>query len=133
MLGEKRWETWSSVGAVGRDLRGLGNFAESAQYFNEAIPRCSELLGTDHPEVVRMKMDYASTLRRLGRLEEARDLAEECFALNLGRYGGQHNYTLSVMTTLAEVLRLLGNADRSLSSRTRSSPTPQPHTARTRP
>jgi tetratricopeptide (TPR) repeat protein len=114
-LGENRWETWSSAAAVGRDLRFLGEYGQSAQHLEAAILHCRRILeNPDHPELVRMRTDYAAALRRLGRLDEARPEAEACLWLNQQRLGENHNYTITVMTILAEVLRLLGEHERGL-------------------
>jgi tetratricopeptide (TPR) repeat protein len=59
-------------------------------------------------------MDYAATLRRLGRFDEAIQVTEACVELNMRRLGERHPYTLSIMTTLAEVLRLIGDNERAL-------------------
>lgn len=114
VLGENRWETWFSAGAVGRDLRFLGEYDESARQLEAAILHCRRILDLDHPELVRMRTDYAAVLRRLGRFDEARAEAEACLSLNLQRLGEAHNYTLTVMTILAEVLRMLGEPERGL-------------------
>lgn len=114
-LGENRWETWSSAAAVGRDLRFLGEYAESKQYLETAILHCRRILGNpDHPELVRMRTDYAAVLRRLGQLGEARAEAEACLWVNQQRLGENHNYTITVMAILAEILRLLGESERAL-------------------
>ena len=68
----------------------------------------------EHREVIRLRIDYAMTLRRLGRLDAARAEAELCLAVNQRRFGSTHSYTLATMSILAQVLRLLGLADQAL-------------------
>lgn len=112
VLGDRRWETWSSLGLVGRDLRLLGRYKESAEALAEAIAMMQPLFDDpEHREVIRLRSDYAMTLRRLGHLEAARHEAELCLAVNQRRFGSTHNYTLTVISLLAQVLRLLGLAD----------------------
>jgi len=114
-LGDRRWETWSSAGQIARDLRLLGRYAESARTLTEAIEHIQPLFEmAEHREIIRLRTDYAMTLRRLGRLDEARAEAELCVAVNQQRFGSTHNYTLAAMSVLAEVLRLLGRADQAL-------------------
>jgi tetratricopeptide (TPR) repeat protein len=115
ILGDRRWETWSSAGQIARDLRLLGRYEESAQLLTEAIAAMKPLFDSpEHREVIRLRTDYALTLRRLGRLDEARAEAELCLTVNQRRFGSVHNYTLATMSILAQVLRLLGRADQAL-------------------
>jgi tetratricopeptide (TPR) repeat protein len=115
ILGDRRWETWSSAGQIARDLRLLGRYEESAQLLTEAIAAMKPLFDSpEHREVIRLRTDYALTLRRLGRLDEAIAEAELCLAVNQRRFGSVHNYTLATMSILAQVLRLLGQADQAL-------------------
>jgi tetratricopeptide (TPR) repeat protein len=114
-LGNRRWETWSSAGQIARDLRLLGQYAESAQLLTQAIAAIKPLFDDpEHREVIRLRMDYAMTLRRLGRLDEAKAEGELCLAVNQQRFGNTHHYTLTSMSLLAQVLRLLGLADQAL-------------------
>ena len=81
----------------------------------EAIAAMKPLFDNpEHREVIRLRTDYALTLRRLGRLDAARAEAELCLAVNQRRFGSAHNYTLATMSILAQVLRLLGLADQAL-------------------
>jgi tetratricopeptide (TPR) repeat protein len=115
VLGNYRWETWSSAGQIARDLRLLGRYEDSAQLLTDAIAAIKPLFDNpEHREIIRLRMDYALTLRRLGRLDAARTEAELCLAVNQRRFGGTHNYTLTTMSILAQVLRLLGLADQGL-------------------
>jgi tetratricopeptide (TPR) repeat protein len=115
VLGDRRWETWSSLGQIARDLRLLGRYEESAQLLAEAIAAIKSLFDNpEHREVIRLRTDYAMTLRRLGRLDAARAEAELCLAVNQRRFGSTHNYTLTTMSLLAQLLRLLGLADQAL-------------------
>ena len=115
VLGNYRWETWSSAGQIARDLRLLGRYEESAQLLTDAIAAIKPLFDNpEHREVIRLRIDYAMTLRRLGRLDAARAEAELCLAVNQRRFGSTHSYTLATMSILAQVLRLLGLADQAL-------------------
>ncbi len=115
VLGNYRWETWSSAGQIARDLRLLGRYEESAQLLADAIAAIKPLFDNpEHREIIRLRIDYAMTLRRLGRLDAARAEAELCLAVNRRRFGSTHNYTLATMSILAQVLRLLGLADEAL-------------------
>ena len=103
-----------SAGQIARDLRLLGRYEESSHAYrgDRAIQPLFE--NAEHREIVRLRTDYAMTLRRLGRLDAARAEAELCLAVNQRRFGSTHNYTLAAMSILAEVLRLLGRADQAL-------------------
>ena len=115
ILGDRRWETWSSAGQIARDLRLLGRYEESAELLTRAIAAIKPLFDNpEHREVIRLRMDYAMTLRRLGRLEDARTEAELCLAVNQRRFGSTHHYTLTTISLLAQVLRLLRLADQAL-------------------
>jgi tetratricopeptide (TPR) repeat protein len=115
ILGDRRWETWSSAGQIARDLRLLGRYKESAEKLNEAIAAMKPLFDSpEHREVIRLRTDYALTLRRLGDLGLAREEAELCLTVNQRRFGSAHNYTLATMSILTQVLRLLGRADQAL-------------------
>ena len=115
VLGDRRWETWSSAGQIARDLRLLGRYEESAQLLTEAIAAMKPLFDNpEHREVIRLRTDHALTLRRLGRLDEARTEAELCLTVNQRRFGSVHPYTLAPMSILAQLLRLIGLADQAL-------------------
>jgi tetratricopeptide (TPR) repeat protein len=115
VLGNRRWETWSSLGQIGRDLRLLGRYGESAQLLADALAAIKPLFDNpEHREVIRLRTDYALTLCRLGRLDAARAEAELCLAVNQRRFGSTHNYTLTAISILVQVMRLLGLADQAL-------------------
>ena len=115
VLGENRWETWflqpeqsvvtcaSWVNMTNRRGNLRRRFFTAAGSWISTIPSWCECART-----------MLAVLRRLGRFDEARAEAEACLSLNLQRLGEAHNYTLTVMTILAEVLRMLGEPERGL-------------------
>ncbi|MEL6323708.1 MAG: tetratricopeptide repeat protein, partial [Pseudomonadota bacterium] len=48
-----------------------GHFTEASELLEKALGERMELVGSDHPNLIRARSDYAYALRRVGRLDEA--------------------------------------------------------------
>ena len=91
------------VSGRGRSAAGLGS----------AACECASLavLGQDHPDILASAANLAISLRKLGDVQAARDLAQDTLDRRRRVLGQDHPDTLASAANLAADLRELGEAD----------------------
>jgi hypothetical protein len=85
----------------------IGHYAAARATGNGARDYAHALLGARHPAAIRADTAVTVALRRLGSLDEARDLATEVLAESLAALGPRHLDTLAAQLSLANCEREL--------------------------
>jgi len=86
-----------------------GRRAEAEPLLRAVLDRHRRILGPEHPRTVMDEIALSGLLRLEGRLDEARQLAEEAFQASPAAFGGGDAFQrLQVETNLARALRAQG-------------------------
>jgi tetratricopeptide (TPR) repeat protein len=104
-------ETWYSTGQVAQDLYGLGDYAEALRRQELVLEQTpyEQILGINHPYVLRARRTTIIAHRKLGHPVRARDMARELVLAYRNRLGDSHGETLLVVMTLANAQRESGD------------------------
>lgn len=102
-----------SLGAIGRDLRQAGRYADSLPVAEQAHTAFAELvrqrlLPLDHPWVLWQGKELSVIRRKMGLLEQALELAEDIFLKSLQTYGDKHPDTLAAGIAVGNARRVYG-------------------------
>jgi tetratricopeptide (TPR) repeat protein len=108
-LGPEHPET---LAALIEQARVQGDLESSASIVRRVLATHRRVLGPAHPETVGSQSFLASLLLRLGRLDEARDLAAQAEALAVRFLGPAHDNTLEAQFVLGLIAQNQGNLDR---------------------
>jgi CHAT domain-containing protein len=103
-LGDRRMQVWTERMVAFVHSVGFGAYREAHERARHALALAVEL-GDEHAEA-RLRSDIGLSLRRLGRLDEARTEMER--SLSLDRAAGRHDFVGGVLITLGRFHRLDG-------------------------
>lgn len=107
----------NSLGAIGRDLRQVGRYAEALKIAEQAYQDFADLvhqriLPPDHQWVLWQAKDLSVTRRKMGQLELALELAEDVYQRFTGSFGEKHPDSLSAGINLGNARRVYGDVER---------------------
>ena len=88
---------------LGRLLLGRGDNEEALVVFRGLVDRQGRLLGPDDPATLASLRDLALCLARLGRLHEAKVVADSLVAGAVRTHGGDHEATADARALLARI------------------------------
>ncbi|MCU7724971.1 FxSxx-COOH system tetratricopeptide repeat protein [Actinoplanes sp. KI2] len=101
---------WMNIN-VARDYYGLGHYGAALERLEEWLPLLERLVGPRHPYYLLSERMRAITLRKLGRLHDARELMTDTRERTVRRFNVTHEYAMVANMSLANVLRQLGELD----------------------
>lgn len=78
---------------------------DDEDFFREAFRLQEKVLGPDHPDTLLTANSLAIGLTRLGRLEEAEEVALPALQGKEKALGSEHPWTLEAANTLATIYR----------------------------
>ena len=81
------------------------NFKEAEDIYHEALPRCENLVGPDHPEVATVLNNLAHLLKATNRLAEAEPLMRRALAIDERSFGPDHPEVATDLNNLATLLQ----------------------------
>jgi serine/threonine-protein kinase len=90
--------------ALAVSLGEQGRYAESVGYGRDALALARQILPVDHPDLLAIETQYASTLVNVGRGAEAEPLYREAIAAQTRVLGADHRDTLLTEFALADDL-----------------------------
>jgi tetratricopeptide (TPR) repeat protein len=101
----------TSLGAIARDLRLTGRYADAVQTSEKARAMFLDIvrqrrIPENHPWVLLQAKDHSVALRKIGAFEEALDLAEDVYRQHDEQLGTLHPETLGAAINLGNAQRL---------------------------
>lgn len=100
----------SMCSELGGFYRGQGRFAESEEYFRQALRLLGNVCGTEHPDYATGLNNLAGTLRKQGRFEEAESLFAQALEIYRKTLGEGHILFASGLNNLSLVCLDRGDA-----------------------
>ena len=118
-------EHWENAGAV--DLRalkvymnvarsyfGMGAYRVALEWLDRWRPMLQERSSPTHGHVLLAGRTYAVTLRRLGRLLDAREVMRDNHERTLKRFGASHEFSVAATASFGNLLRETGDLEPAL-------------------
>jgi len=106
--GTRALDVLYSLDSVGRDLRDTGDYQGSRTQLEAALKLARDALGVDHPQTLRVATNLAVTLRRLGEVDVAYELAGDTLPRLERTLGHHHAETAACALELAFALAVRG-------------------------
>jgi eukaryotic-like serine/threonine-protein kinase len=92
------------MATMGKVYQGLGLYGQAKPLLEEALRLRRQVLGNQHPDVVRSLNDLASVLQSRGEYAAAEPLAREALAMGRRHFGNEHPVVADSLEGLAWVL-----------------------------
>jgi tetratricopeptide (TPR) repeat protein len=118
-------EHWENAGAV--DLRalkvymnvarsyfGMGAYRVALEWLDRWRPMLQDRSSPSHGHVLLAGRTYAVTLRKLGRLLDAREVMRDNYERTLKRFGPNHEFSVAATASFGNLLRETGDLDAAL-------------------
>jgi len=118
-------EHWENAGAV--DLRalkvymnvarsyfGMGAYRVALKWLDQWRPKLQERSSPAHGHVLLAGRTYGITLRKLGRLLDAREVLQDNQERTLNRFGEGHEFSVAATASLGNLLRETGDLEPAL-------------------
>jgi tetratricopeptide (TPR) repeat protein len=114
-LGDRNGLALHSVNNAARDRREMGEYEPAARLQADTVARFLAVFGVPRQQhVLRARKNYAVSLRKAGRYQEALNLARQVRADHEDVYGTAHFEFVAAATNLANDCRMCGLADEAL-------------------
>lgn len=86
---------------LARLYREHNSLPEAERLFNELREVCTDQLGAESQQTLQVLNQYAVTLQKMGRTDEAREMHEKILQIRMKHYGECHADTLQTLSNLA--------------------------------
>ena len=93
LAGEQHLQTANAMEIVAEGYNALERYEDALPYAEKAVSVSRKAAGKDRAAIVENLCALAETYAGLGRRENARELATECYEICLQQYGEEHENT----------------------------------------
>ncbi|KAL6695503.1 hypothetical protein J3F84DRAFT_374542 [Trichoderma pleuroticola] len=108
LLGEKHFDTLSSMNSLGMLFNECGRYQEAEQIHRRTLQLCKDTLGEAHPATYESMNNLAVCLQKQGQFEESLQLHQEVLRAGERVYGKGHLFTCRPMANIAQLLQEQG-------------------------
>ncbi len=109
ILGEKHFDTLSTMNMLGGHYQEMGRFDEAKQLLTDVHDAYLEEHGPRHPKTLAAESNMGSLHAQMGEYAEAEAIFRRVLAIQQEDMGEEHNFTLITLNNLADVIQELGN------------------------
>jgi len=111
-FGEKDLRTFQTYNCLGKLYRDMNRYSKAEQIFSTALSGLISITSEDDPYTTEVKNNYAFSLQKQGKYEEAIEMHQSCLESRIKKHGKFHKDTTQSMSNLATALRMIGSLEK---------------------